>query len=32
MNKDRKQRFERDCEKLTRKDQKIRGVLMYEDF
>lgn len=32
MNRDRKQRFERGCEKLTRKDQKIRGVLMYEDF
>lgn len=32
MNRDRKQRFEIDCEKLTRKDQKNRGVLMYEDF
>nr|DAP18389.1 MAG TPA: hypothetical protein [Caudoviricetes sp.] len=32
MNRSRKQGFERDCEKLTRKDQKVRGVLMYEEF
>lgn len=32
MNRSRKQGFERYCEKLTRKDQKVRGVLMYENF